>query len=113
MKLPPGKIPIEILKETVFKNLGAQRGEVVLGPAAGLDGAVLDVGNKNAIVSMDPITGAVERIGWEAVNVNANDVATFGVEPSFLFSCLLLPENAQSEIVQTHSYPNERCRKRA
>ncbi|HKM60224.1 MAG TPA: AIR synthase family protein [Candidatus Bathyarchaeia archaeon] len=101
MKLPPGKIPIEILKETVFKNLGAQRGEVVLGPAAGLDGAVLDVGSKNAIVSMDPITGAVERIGWEAVNVNANDIATFGVEPAFLFSCLLLPENAQSEIVQT------------
>ncbi|MGA2524609.1 MAG: AIR synthase family protein [Candidatus Bathyarchaeia archaeon] len=101
MKLPPGKIPIEILKETVFKNLGAQRGEVILGPTAGLDGAVLDVGSKNAIVSMDPITGAIERIGWEAVNVNANDVATFGVEPAFLFSCLLLPENAQSEIVQT------------
>ena len=72
-----------------------------MGPAAGLDGAVLDVGNKNAIVSMDPITGAVERIGWEAVNVNANDVATFGVEPAFLFSCLMLPENAESEIVQT------------
>jgi hydrogenase maturation factor len=101
MKLTPGKIPIEILKEIVFKNLGAERSEVILGPASGLDGAVLDVGNKNAIVSMDPITGAVERIGWEAVNVNANDVATFGVEPAFLFSCLLLPENADSQIVQT------------
>ncbi|MGO8807427.1 MAG: AIR synthase family protein [Candidatus Bathyarchaeia archaeon] len=100
MKLPPGKIPVEILKEIVFKNLGAERSEVILGPAAGLDGAVLDVGSKNAIVSMDPITGAVERIGWEAVNVNANDVATFGVEPAFLFSCLMLPENADSEIVQ-------------
>jgi hydrogenase maturation factor len=101
MKLPPGKIPIEILKEVVFKNLGAERGEVVLGPAAGLDGAILDVGSKNAVVSMDPITGAVERIGWEAININANDVATFGVEPAFFFSCLLLPENADSEIVQT------------
>ena len=101
MKLPPGKIPVEILKEIVFKNLGAPREEVVLGPAAGLDGAILDVGNKNAIVSMDPITGAVERIGWEAVNINANDVATFGVEPAFFFSCLMLPENAESEIVQT------------
>jgi hydrogenase maturation factor len=74
-----------------------------LGPAAGLDGAVLDVGNKNVIVSMDPITGAVERIGWEAINVNANDVATFGVEPAFFFSCLLLPENADSKIVETIS----------
>ena len=101
MKLPPGKIPIEILEEIVFKNLGAERSEVTLGPAAGLDGAVLDVGSKNAVVSMDPITGAVERIGWEAVNINANDVATFGVEPAFLFSCMMLPQNAESGIVQT------------
>ena len=103
MKLSPGKIPIDILKEVVFKNLGAERIEVVLGPAAGVDGAVLDVGSKNAIVSMDPITGAVERIGWEAVNINANDVATFGVEPAFFFSCLLLPENADSKIVENIS----------
>jgi hydrogenase maturation factor len=52
---------------------------------------------------MDPITGAVERIGWEAININANDVATFGVEPAFFFSCLLLPENADSKIVETIS----------
>jgi hydrogenase expression/formation protein HypE len=103
MKLPPGKIPIDILKEVVFKNLGTPHSEVTLGPAAGVDGAVLDVGNKNAIVSMDPITGAVERIGWEAININANDVATFGVEPAFFFSCLLLPENADSKIVETIS----------
>jgi hydrogenase maturation factor len=103
MKLPPGKIPLDILKEVVFKNLGAERSEVVLGPAAGVDGAVLDVGSKNAVVSMDPITGAVERIGWEAININANDVATFGVEPAFFFSCLLLPENADSQIVETIS----------
>jgi hydrogenase expression/formation protein HypE len=103
MKLPPGKIPIDILKEVVFKNLGANQSEVVLGPAAGVDGAVLDVGIKNAIVSMDPITGAVERIGWEAININANDVATFGVEPQFFFSCLLLPEGSDTSIVEAIS----------
>jgi hydrogenase expression/formation protein HypE len=103
MKLPPGKIPVDILKEVVFKNLGAERSEVILGPAAGLDGAILEVGSKHAVVSMDPITGAVERIGWEAINVNANDIATFGVEPAFFFSCLLLPENADSKIVETIS----------
>ena len=64
MKLSPGKIPVNILKEVVFKNLGADRKEVTVGPSAGIDGAVLDLGDKSLVVSMDPITGAVERIGW-------------------------------------------------
>jgi hydrogenase expression/formation protein HypE len=103
MRLPPGKIPIDILKEVVFKNLGAERKEVVLGPAAGVDGAVIDAGSRSLIVSMDPITGAIDQIGWLAVNVNANDIATFGVEPAFLFSCILLPENADRKMVETIS----------
>jgi hydrogenase maturation factor len=101
MKLPLGKIPIDILQNTVFKNLGTNRTEVILGPTAGVDGAVLEIGDKSVIVSMDPITGAVERIGFEAVNVNANDVATFGVQPAFIFSCIMLPKDADSQIVET------------
>jgi len=101
MTLPLGKIPIDILKGVVFRNLGAKRNEVLLGPTAGIDGAVLDLGDKSLIVSMDPITAAVERIGWEAVNVNANDVATFGVEPQFLVSCLMFPESSSRETVET------------
>jgi hydrogenase maturation factor len=111
MALPPGKIPIDILKEVVFKNLGAKRHEVVLGPSAGIDGAIVDIGNKSLIASMDPITGALERIGWLAVNVNANDIATFGVEPTFLLSCILLPENADREIVETISNQMDKAAK--
>jgi len=101
LSLPFGKIPVDILKEVVFKNLGIKREEVVLGPAAGFDGAVINVGDKSLIVSMDPITGAIERIGWLAVNINANDIATFGVEPAFFSSCILLPENANRKTVET------------
>jgi hydrogenase maturation factor len=104
MKLPPGKIPANILEETVFKNLGVKREEVVLGPSAGYDGAVIDVGENSLIVSMDPITGALERIGWLAVKINANDIATFGVEPAFLLSCILLPEDADRKIVENISF---------
>jgi hydrogenase maturation factor len=111
MKLPPGKIPIQILKEVVFKNLGAKRSQVVLGPSAGIDGAVVDIGNNSIIASMDPITGALERIGWLAVNVNANDIATFGVEPAFLLSCILLPETAEREIVETISNQMDKAAK--
>jgi hydrogenase expression/formation protein HypE len=101
MTLPPGKIPVEILKEVVFKNLGAARPEVVLGPSAGIDGTVINLGNTSLISSMDPITGAIDRIGWLAVNVNANDVATFGCEPRFLLSCILLPEKSDRVTVET------------
>ncbi|MCW3985613.1 MAG: AIR synthase family protein [Candidatus Bathyarchaeota archaeon] len=101
MKLPYGKVPPEILKEVILKHLGSKRREVVVGPSYGLDGAVIEVGNKLLVTSMDPITGALERIGWLAVNINANDIATFGVQPTFFSSCLLLPENATRKTVRT------------
>jgi hydrogenase maturation factor len=101
MTLPPGKIPADILKDVVFRNLGAKRPEVILGPSTGIDGTIIDVGNKSLISSMDPITGAIDRIGWLAVNVNANDVATFGCVPRFMLSCILLPEKSNRATVET------------
>jgi len=103
MALPKGKVPLDILRDVVFKNLGARRSEVRLGPSAGVDGAIIDVGEKSLVVSADPITGALERIGWLSVNVNANDIATFGVEPAFLLSVILLPENTGRETVESIS----------
>lgn len=99
--LPAGKVPPELLENIIYKHLGVKRSEVSVGPSYGLDGAVIEVGNKSLVASMDPITGALERIGWLAVNINANDVATFGVEPVFFSSCLLLPENSEEEAVET------------
>jgi hydrogenase maturation factor len=103
MKLPLGKIPKDLLETVVFRNLGAKRKEVALGPMAGFDAAVIDANGKSIIVSTDPITGALERIGWLAVNINANDIATFGVEPAFFLSCIMLPEKAQSTMISTIS----------
>jgi hydrogenase maturation factor len=112
MKLPAGKIPPKILKEVIFKNLGLKREEVVLGPSVGIDGTVIDISNKSLIFSMDPITGAIERIGWLAVNVNANDISTFGIEPAFFLSCILLPENANRQIVETISTQMDKAAKK-
>lgn len=100
MKLPSGKVPVDILQDTIFKHLGVKRKEVVLGPRVGVDGAIVEIGNKVLITSMDPITGALERIGWLAVNVNANDIATFGVRPTLFSSCILLPEHATEKTVE-------------
>jgi len=100
LALPSGKVPVEVLKNIVFKHLGVERKEVLLSPHIGVDGAVVQIGNKALITSMDPITGALERIGWLAVNVNANDIATFGVRPSFFLSCMLLPPNTIDATVE-------------
>lgn len=101
MKLPAGKVPPALLERLIFKRLGTRRKEVVVGPSLGVDGAVVRVGDRLLVSSMDPITGALERIGWLAVNINANDVATFGVRPAFFSSCILLPEHATEAIVRT------------
>ena len=100
MRLPMGKIPPEVLKKAVFRYLGAENSNVILGPALGVDGAVVRVGDKVLLSSMDPITGAEQRIGWLAVNINANDVATFGIQPAFFSSCLLLPEKSDEKTVE-------------
>jgi len=112
LKLPYGKVPPEVLEETVFKRLGARRKDVILGPAAGEDGAVIEVGDKLVVSTVDPITGATERLGWLAVNICANDVATFGVKPAFYSSCILLPENYGEETLETISEQIDRAAKK-
>ncbi|RLI35816.1 hydrogenase [Candidatus Bathyarchaeota archaeon] len=91
---------MDVLKEVVFKHLGVKNPDVILGPSLGEDGSVVRVGDKVIISAMDPITGGVKRIGWLAVNINANDVATFGVRPRFFSSCILLPEGSNEETIR-------------
>ncbi len=111
MILPPGKIPKDLLEKVVFNHLGIRRKEVAVGPLAGFDAAVINAGSKSIVVSTDPITGALERVGWLAVNVNANDVATFGVEPAFFLSCVMLPEKSDSKMVETISVQMDKATK--
>jgi hydrogenase maturation factor len=99
MTLPPGKVPIEVLRKLVYEKLGASRDDVLVGPEIGEDGAVLKAGSETLVVSSDPISGAVEQIGWLAVHVCANDVATHGVRPRWYVSCILLPEGSEEGIV--------------
>lgn len=99
MSLPPGKVPIEVLRNLVYKNLGKERDDVIVGPGIGEDAAVLKVGSEVLVVASDPISGAVEQIGWLAVHVCSNDVATHGVQPRWFVSCILLPEGSREDIV--------------
>ena len=91
--LDTGKIHPTLLKQIVLSRLGTDDPRVLLGPHIGEDASVIDFGQKTLVVHSDPITGAVENLGWLAVNVCANDIATRGVRPLWLLIVILLPES--------------------
>jgi len=87
----PGKVPPEILQSIVFSKLGRMDSDVLLGPSLGEDAAVIKIGDQVVVAATDPITGSVEDVGWLAVHVNANDIATFGVSPRWFLASIMLP----------------------
>ena len=87
----PGKVPPEILQSIVFSKLGRRDSDVLLGPSLGEDAAVIKIGDQVVVAATDPITGSVEDVGWLAVHVNANDIATFGISPRWFLASIMLP----------------------
>lgn len=73
---------------------------VLVGPSVGMDCAVVDLGSRLLVFKTDPITFASDEIGWYAVQVNANDIATTGAVPTWFLMTLLLPgENTTADLV--------------
>ncbi len=99
--LEVGKLQPETLKKIVLSRLGVDNPRVLLGPHIGEDASVIDFGQKALVVHSDPITGAIENLGWLAVNVCANDIATRGVRPQWMLIVILLPENTTEAKLKT------------
>ena len=93
-RLGIGKIPITVLNSTVLKMTGAASPLLKTPPKAGLDFAAIRLKDGFMVVSADPITGISEDIGYFAVKVSANDVATSGNKPQFAELVVLLPERS-------------------
>ncbi len=94
--LSVGKLDPALLKQVVFGCLGSPDPRVIVGPKIGEDAAIIDFKDRALVVHSDPITGAIENIGWLAVNVCANDIATRGVRPLWVLVVMLLPQNVSS-----------------
>ena len=99
--LPTGKVPAEVLERIVFPHCGVESDRVIQGPGVGEDAALLDIGENALILKMNPITGAESKIGWLAVHVNANDIATCGARPRWFMATVLLPEGATEGLLET------------
>ncbi len=91
--LPTGKVPPEVL-EKLLKHLGSESRRIIVGPGTGIDFGAVDFGDRFLVASTDPITGAVEDIGFYAVHISANDVAISGARPKWFLVTLLLPEGS-------------------
>lgn len=91
-----GKVPPDLLTRLVYPHLG-RRGEVMVRAHLGEDCAALDLGEWACVLTCDPITTARQRLGWLAVHVACNDLATSGAEPVALLLTLLLKEGTTPE----------------
>lgn len=97
--LPLGKLPIDLL-QILVRNAPVNDERVLFGPGIGLDCAVIDMGSHYQVIKSDPITFVSDEIGWYAVQVNSNDIATTGALPRWFTATVLLPENkTTSELV--------------
>jgi len=100
MALRTGKLPPELLKK-LLKHRGAKDPRVILGPSVGEDAALVKVGKETLVLKTDPVTYASEMIGWYAVHVNANDVATRGAEPAWFQAVILLPPGSDEALAES------------
>lgn len=91
-----GKVPENVLKRSVMKQLHYRRDEVILGPGIGEDCAALALAEDEILVmSTDPITGTAKDIGKLAIQITANDLASAGAEPIGVMLTILLPDGTR------------------
>ena len=93
-----GKVPENVLKRAVFKQIHHRRQEVLLHPGVGEDcAAVAPEQGEVFVLSTDPITGADKQMGVYAVHITANDLATAGAEPIGILSSIILPPETEEQ----------------
>ncbi len=96
-RLPLGKLNFDILERLLEKYPGVLDQRVIIGPKVGEDAAIIDLPDRYLVAKTDPITFAMDEIGWYAVHINANDVAIRGAKPRWFQSAILLPEGDTTE----------------
>ena len=93
-----GKVPENVLKRSIIKQIKTKRSEILVGAGVGEDCAVIELGPDEVFVtSTDPITGTTHDIGALSINVTANDIASSGAEVIGVMLSVLLPEGTCEE----------------
>lgn len=91
-----GKVSADTFARVIAPHLGSRRSEVLVGPQAGIDSGIIDLGDGRVMAVttdpffVDPALGW-ERAAWFAVHIVASDAATSGLRPAYLSVDLNLP----------------------
>lgn len=87
-----GKLPENVMKRSVFRQLHIKRDEVLLKAGVGADCTALKLGaDEAAVFTSDPVIWTDESDGKRAVCAVCNDLACMGAEPVGLMLTALLP----------------------
>jgi hydrogenase maturation factor len=110
--LPLGKLNFDTLENLLEKYPGVLDERLVVGPKVGEDAAIIDFPDRYLVAKTDPITFAMDEIGWYAVHINANDIAIRGAKPKWFQSAILLPEGraTQGLVEEIFSQISRACR---
>jgi hydrogenase maturation factor len=98
-----GKIAPEVFARDIAPHLGASRGEVLVGPRAGHDAAIVRVGAGRVLalttdpLSLVPALGP-EHSAWAACHLLASDLWTTAVPPAYVSVSLALPPGLEDAV---------------
>jgi len=105
------KFSLDDLNKYVFPHFACDDPDVILGAVFGEDVALTRVGDDVLVSHLDPIVGAVNDIGWLAVHVACNDIATSGAPPRWVQLLVLVPKPEDSELLEKIMRDVERAAK--
>jgi hydrogenase expression/formation protein HypE len=94
------KFSFDVLNQCVYPFLKVDDPDVILGAVFGEDKSLTRVGNDILVSHLDPIVGAVKNIGWLAIHVACNDVATSGAPPRWILLLVLVPHKDDEHLLE-------------
>ncbi|MEA3326303.1 MAG: AIR synthase family protein [Chloroflexota bacterium] len=95
------KFSLDVLNQCVYPYVKTDDPDVIMAATFGEDVALTKVSSDILASHLDPIVGAVKNIGWLAVHVACNDIATSGAPPRWIQLLVLVPHK-KDEALLTH-----------
>ena len=94
------KFSLAVLEKRVFPFTVTKDPDVILGAVFGEDVALTRIGGDILVSHVDPIVGAISNIGWLAVHVACNDIATSGAPPRWILLLVLVPALEDEDLLE-------------